>query len=106
MSGHGPSPGPHVGQDLGRPFTDGLAFPLGHRAHHVEHQSARSGAGVNVVAHAGKLDAGPLEQVHELAQVADGPRDPIQLADNHHAHLATPDQLQQRGHARALQGLG
>ena len=78
-----------VTQSIARAFADGFALPLTHCGHYVQHQPARSRAGIERLGNRNQRHSPPLKEFKQFTKVLNAAREPIELGDNDGAHVAS-----------------
>ena len=82
---------------LARPLADRLAFPLREHPQHIHDQSARCRAGINRLADREQAESVPDEiLLDQHVEIAQGARQPIELADDKRVRISLLKHLQRR----------
>jgi hypothetical protein len=98
--------GPLVLHGNGRSLSDRLALPLADRCEQVQHHPPGGGASVDLAVHA-KQRALAVSKVgvHEIAEIANGAREAIELHDQQSLGRARLERSQSSGQSRPLKRL-
>src|SRR5439155_24169513 len=87
-------------------LSDGLPFPLAHRAHDGNHQASCRRAGVQRFRDRDQRHLALFEQLQQAAQIFDAAREPVQLGHDDRLHFAGVDQRQETLQTRPVKRLG
>jgi len=72
---------------VARPLADDLAFELGERQQHVEHQAAHAGRAMELLRDRDEGDPVLFKRLRHAGEVEQGPAEPVELVDDDHIDL-------------------